>query len=508
MNLKKIVLLYLFTGALSNVFGQSNMSYEQIQELEYRKSRVWQTGQQKKGDKVSNAPEQDCINAIEVCDTFYVQTQSYQGPGNIPNEINGGHFCYTSSGGTPTGGYIETNSVWYRIRVLAGGTLNFSIIPLDPNDDYDWVVFNLTNAPCENIFFDPSLRVACNFSAIPGVTGANGLAGNPNAPALNVNAGETYLINVNNFSSTVSGYRLSLSQSTAQFRDTIPPVVINAEEVCKNYGIRITTNELVKCSSIDANGNDFRAFRASDNSQFPIVGAVGVGCTTTNIYTNKIDVMLDTLSVATAIRLRLNQSGGVLQDSVLDKCDNPLQVLDTTITMSPKPKFPDMGPNLNYCLIAFNYPLLDPKVNAVTYLWNTGANTPTLQATEPGLYWVEVNYALTADPCVFRDSVILNVGMEYCTDNLPNAFTPNGDGFNDVYAPGIDLPVAAAYNIRLTILNRWGQVLFEGQNEWDGKVNGALVESGTYYAVIKYNDPNDGGKEKSFKTPVTLIRKN
>jgi len=61
---------------------------------------------------------------------------------------------------------------------------------------------------------------------------------------------------------------------------------------------------------------------------------------------------------------------------------------------------------------------------------------------------------------------------------IPNAFTPDGDGINDLFAKGLDL----------TIINRWGQSLFEGKDGWDGKHDGKLVAPGTYFYVIKLYD--------------------
>ncbi|RXK86661.1 PKD-like domain-containing protein [Filimonas effusa] len=71
---------------------------------------------------------------------------------------------------------------------------------------------------------------------------------------------------------------------------------------------------------------------------------------------------------------------------------------------------------------------------------------------------------------------------------VPTAFTPNGDGFNDKWnIPGLNkFP-----NARVEIFNRWGTRLYlsKGYSEpWDGKYNGSLVPTGTYYYVIYLND--------------------
>ena len=82
--------------------------------------------------QLDSEPEQDCINAIAVCqDTFY-QPNSYEGYGE-ENEIPTGGGC---PGNCMNNG--ELNSVWYIFTVQASGDLGFVITPNSQNDDYDW----------------------------------------------------------------------------------------------------------------------------------------------------------------------------------------------------------------------------------------------------------------------------------------------------------------------------------------------------------------------------------
>jgi gliding motility-associated-like protein len=76
---------------------------------------------------------------------------------------------------------------------------------------------------------------------------------------------------------------------------------------------------------------------------------------------------------------------------------------------------------------------------------------------------------------------------------VANAFTPNGDGVNDVFLKGVDL----------TIVNRWGQQLYQGIDGWDGTFNGKKVAPGTYYYIIKYK--NEYGEEIIKNGPVTVV---
>ncbi|MPM64716.1 hypothetical protein SDC9_111604 [bioreactor metagenome] len=156
---------------------------------------------------------QDCLGAIPVSQQIYYQDSSFTGTGNYPDEI--------SSAGCPASCLLtgEMNDVWYIFTVQTTGNLCFNIIPNSSSDDYDWAVFNLTTATCADIYSDTSLMVSCSFSANSGTTGANGLdsitcaaaSAGPNNANIPVSAGETYVLNISNYSATQSGYTLDFS---------------------------------------------------------------------------------------------------------------------------------------------------------------------------------------------------------------------------------------------------------------------------------------------------------
>lgn len=437
------------------------------------------------------AREQDCPDAITICQDVYVQTQSYSGTGSRPNEINAGLSCL--DGG-------EVNDVWYIFTAQNTGTLSFTITPLNPLDDYDWSVFNLTNATCSDIFYNPALEVSCNFSALPGPTGANGntVGHAQNSPTLTVNAGETFVINVSNFSSTQSGYTLDFTASTVTLYDTVPPVAMGSEYVCNHYGVRITLNELCTCSTIAPDGSDFAALN-QQGVGIPVIGAVGVGCTENNKYTNQIDVMIAAQTQQQTVTIALQQ--GSDGNTIGDKCLNWMTQLNQTATVQPKPVL-NLGDDKLLCFFGVTYPLLDAGAGNqwVNYQWFrnglslSGDTLPTYQTASTGIYSVRVNNQQSADPCIYRDTVLVDVSVDYCMDNLPNAFSPNGDGVNDLYLQGADM----------IIENRWGQTLYKGNEGWDGTHAGSPVSNGTYYVVFKFTDSQ--GKEHIVKSPVTLIR--
>ncbi|MEX0811955.1 MAG: gliding motility-associated C-terminal domain-containing protein [Chitinophagales bacterium] len=77
-------------------------------------------------------------------------------------------------------------------------------------------------------------------------------------------------------------------------------------------------------------------------------------------------------------------------------------------------------------------------------------------------------------------------------NDFPNAFTPNGDGRNDIFLEGFDL----------VIVNRWGQELYQGSDGWDGTFNGKRVAPGTYFYIVKVQDITD--KENIIKGSVLV----
>jgi gliding motility-associated-like protein len=86
---------------------------------------------------------------------------------------------------------------------------------------------------------------------------------------------------------------------------------------------------------------------------------------------------------------------------------------------------------------------------------------------------------------------------------MPNAFTPNGDGHNDVFR----IPPNTYINLKdFSIYNRWGSKVFstaDAGKGWDGTVNGSKQDAGVYIYVINGSDKN--GK-LIYKGSVLLIR--
>ena len=132
------------------------------------------------------------------------------------------------------------------------------------------------------------------------------------------------------------------------------------------------------------------------------------------------------------------------------------------------------------------------------YLWSDHSINQNLTVTKPGTYWVEVT---DSNNCTGRDSIQI-----YPCEKLvvPNAFTPNGDGINDVFKPTV---FGVAINYTMTIYNRWGQMIFKSSdpgNGWDGTISGKPQPTGTYVWDCQYKLM--GNKPDKKKGTVILIR--
>jgi gliding motility-associated-like protein len=116
-------------------------------------------------------------------------------------------------------------------------------------------------------------------------------------------------------------------------------------------------------------------------------------------------------------------------------------------------------------------------------------------------------YYLTVDngTCKATDSVV--VSAECSSIYLPSAFTPNGDGLNDVFmAFGIDLK-----DFQLVIYNRWGEKIFQTQDitlGWDGTYRGAPSPLGLYVWELETSDKNGSPLINDFQSrgTVSLVR--
>jgi gliding motility-associated-like protein len=134
------------------------------------------------------------------------------------------------------------------------------------------------------------------------------------------------------------------------------------------------------------------------------------------------------------------------------------------------------------------------------YLWSTGQTTSSIQVKSFGRLSLQVT---NSNGCTGSDTTLIT-DKQCQLVQIPNAFTPNGDGTNDVFRPIFGQPVTG---YRFLIFNRWGQQLLVSQDPtrgWDGRWNGGEAPSGVFYYILDFQDVD--GKRHQKSGSVTLIR--
>jgi len=128
---------------------------------------------------------------------------------------------------------------------------------------------------------------------------------------------------------------------------------------------------------------------------------------------------------------------------------------------------------------------LDAGTDGDKYNWSTGEITQTIQVGEGNqAIWVAVE---NSKGCSKSDT--LNI-LACRVADIPNAFTPNGDGDNDTWRIR---HIEDRSNITVEIFDRWGRRVFQSKNGlpaggWDGTFNGRNLPMDSYYYIINMND--------------------
>ncbi len=137
-------------------------------------------------------------------------------------------------------------------------------------------------------------------------------------------------------------------------------------------------------------------------------------------------------------------------------------------------------------------------------LWSTGTTAPSITVSDYGQYHVTVQEF----HCSFSDTMqVLPDELCDCFIEVPNAFTPNGDGLNDIFR-GVIQGGCPVRSFRMSVYNRWGQLVYttiDARSGWDGLYKNELAEAGVYMYYIQF----DGGIEgitKDLKGDLLLIR--
>lgn len=177
-----------------------------------------------------------------------------------------------------------------------------------------------------------------------------------------------------------------------------------------------------------------------------------------------------------------------------------------TISISALDLEQDLGNDTSVCdmeLLASGAIVLAVHVpEGSTVTWSDGSHENTLALTGLGTYWVTV----TNQSCMGRDTVIIDRKACQCQVFFPNAFSPNGDGLNDLFRPVLQSGCTVQRYV-FSVYNRYGTRVWHSYDPaagWDGRyANGVAADVGTYMFEVAYS----GGETVYHqKGDLTLIR--
>lgn len=223
----------------------------------------------------------------------------------------------------------------------------------------------------------------------------------------------------------------------------------------------------------------------------------------------------------------INNTTGLSNTTIPDPVAKPLT--HTTYTVSGSDLYGCFPSTANVQVLVYDLPQvtapkdeeiiagtainLEPQFSADVLRWQwTPANylscdtcpTPTATPLATTTYKITVT---NANGCTASDEVLLKMQCDENKVFIPNAFTPDGDGNNDVFRI-----MGISYVKRLIIYNRYGKKVFERNNYlaadkrlgWDGTINGSMQQTGTYVYFAEMECESGGVFTR--KGTITLIR--
>jgi len=357
----------------------------------------------------AQAPSGDCGTAVVLCDKDPFTVDFVVGEGANPNEIfNEGCGC----------DIVEDNSSWYKWTCEESGTLAFTLTPLNPADDLDFVIFELPNG-VNNCSGKTPLRCMASgenigdpFPVWQPCTGPTGLAindgdlsescgcqpGNNNfAQAINMEAGKSYALVINNFSGSGDGFTLEFG-GTGTFRGPQADFTVSTDTVCVGE---------------PATFSDASTFDGIISERRWTFGLAANPATANGAGPHQVSYSRPGLK---SIILQVETDDGCIVTAVgniyVQCCDDHFDLAATTTPLSC-PNATDGAVDL----------AVSSDFAPFTFTWSNGQSTEDLAGLDRGDYTVTVSDAST---CEAEFSVAIGGPPEFVVDTLIGMPTCNG----------------------------------------------------------------------------------
>lgn len=185
-------------------------------------------------------------------------------------------------------------------------------------------------------------------------------------------------------------------------------------------------------------------------------------------------------------------------------CEASISTMNITVVEKPEADFISTP----WCPVELSLPntsvaFANESRFAESYIWDFGDGFTSIEANPShtfnnvGEFMVTLT-AINAEGCA--DTVTHGPYMIVTPELfIPNVFSPNGDGVNDIFLP----IYSGSQPYTVNVYDRWGVKMYESNNKvngWDGKdLNAQDATDGVYYYMIKISD-------REFSGPVTLMR--
>lgn len=259
----------------------------------------------------------------------------------------------------------------------------------------------------------------------------------------------------------------------------------------QSYSVTVYKNGCSASASVQVSLLDPpSAFSLGNDTTFcgDFTRVLSTGNQNTEWSTDESGAQITVTEEGTYIAIISNDCGSVSDTIVISKNDLPIV---------------DLGNDTAFCDGEL---LLSAPSEMRSYLWSTGDQSTEITVTEEGVYFVRIT---DGNGCANSDTIVISSN---CANDLwiPNAFTPNGDGVNDVFLVRGN-PRNTTIE-KFVIYNRWGNKVFEANNilpsdvttGWDGKYKGepSPFEVYGYEVIARFSN----GEKKTLKGNVTLLK--
>jgi gliding motility-associated-like protein len=486
----------------------------------------------------------DCGQGYVLCTNQSYLVAASPGAGSITDELQDAP-CLAITG--------EIGVSWLSFTAATSSVLEFTLTPTNPNDDLDFAVYEVTDPsdPCGSRILLRCVSSGDVSGASPcmGDTGlgnnATDISEDPGCAApqdgwvapVNVQAGTTYLIAVNNYTGSASGYLLDFTSpgGDSDFDFVTPSIdaFSSTESICAGEGIAFNATQMPNNGLFDVqwqftNGDTtIISTIGSPNVFFPLPGEYqvlltatnGSGCSLTDdslaitvnsAPTMSFEVIAPSCPGAadgaiitsflgdgpfdfTTSGIDLENISGPYEVSGLEGGDTYSFELTSALGCIAEDQVTLPGDGISFEITALpqdtsvyqNAPVLifatanEPNM---TYSWQTvnGAIIGTGQQTVTLSETTTIIVTGVSDAgCIDTDSLTIEVVPVYI--KIPTVFTPNGDNVNDMFQPVAEGIILT----RFDVFDRWGELVhFDWTNAWDGTLNDLEMPSDIYYYFI------------------------